>query len=203
MLASNLFVRQSRVGAGTAMFVAVFLWCAPRTALAASAQATAPSSPAAETPSTPADGQPAASGSLAADGIVTPERQFALIRSAVSQPRLANLNDDQLRFYVHVTAKQPRFSDYVKGYDFLNGPTKGGNPMSHAEFLSMITPKELHSSAGITPLETVQGAIVNWLGQKLIKTALDAIKNARSDSEIQQIQDQIDRELAALNASAK
>jgi hypothetical protein len=182
------------------MFTAVFLALTPGVRVAADPQAAEPSSSAAATPSTSADGT---TDSQAADGVVTPERQFAVIRSALSQPRLANLNDDQLRFYVHVTAKQPRFSfaDYAKGYDFIHGPTKGGNPMSHAEFLNMITPKELHSSAGITPLETLQGAIVNWLGQKLIKNALDAIKNARSEGEIQDIQDRIDRELAALNAS--
>jgi hypothetical protein len=202
MPASKSSVTISRVRAGAAIFAAVFLALTPRGLLAASSQSAGPSSPAAPAPSTPVDGVPSAD-SQAADGVVTPERQFALIRSALNEPRLANLNDDQLRFYVHVTAKQPRFSDYTKGYDFLNGPTKGGNPMSHAEFLNMIAPKELHSSAGITPLETLQGAIVNWLGQKLIKSALDAIKNAHSAGEIQEIQDRIDRELAALDASAQ
>lgn len=149
-------------------------------------------------PQRSSDAQPAPAANAAADSAV----QLDQIKTALGRPPALKLDDQQLRFYIQVVAKQPRFADYVKGYDFINGPTKGGNPMSHSEFVNMVTPKELHSSAGITASEMLQGAFTNWMGQKLIKRALDDIKNAHSDKEVQEIRDRIDRELAALNASA-
>jgi len=143
--------------------------------------------------------QPPASGPPAPD---PPAEQLAQIKAALGRPPLVNLDERQLQFYVEIVAKQPRFADYIKGYDFIHGATKGGNPMSHQEFLAMVTPKELYSSAGITATEQLQGAVTNWVAQKLIARALEDIKNAHSDKEVEEIRQRIDRELAALNASA-
>jgi hypothetical protein len=106
--------------------------------------------------------------------------------------------DGQLRYYVKILAKQTDFRDFMNGYDFINGPTRRGNPMTHSEFLSMVTPKEMNSSGGITAIETLQFAFTNWLGQSLIKKAIEDLRNARSEHEIQEIRDRIDRELASL-----
>jgi hypothetical protein len=73
--------------------------------------------------------------------------------------------------------------------------------MSHQEFLDLINPKELHSTAGITPAEMLQFAMTNWLGQSLIKKALDDVRNARTEKEVQEIRERIDRELAALRGA--
>jgi hypothetical protein len=62
----------------------------------------------------------------------------------------------------------------------------------------MVTPKEMNSSGGITAIETLQFAFTNWLGQSLIKKAIEDLRNARSEHEIQEIRDRIDRELASL-----
>src|SRR5690606_27838956 len=67
---------------------------------------------------------------------------LARIRKALDSSPSVRLDDGQLRFYVQILAKQPSFADYVKGYDLRHGPTKGGNPMTHQEYLSMVTPKE-------------------------------------------------------------
>jgi hypothetical protein len=126
--------------------------------------------------------------------------QLDRIRHSLSQGQdLLNLDDRQLRFYLEIVAKAPTFADYVKGYDFLNGPTKRGDPMSHKEFLNLVTPKEMYSSAGITPVEQLQFAVTNALGQALIRKALDDIKNAKDEREVEEIRQRIDQELAALN----
>ena len=120
------------------------------------------------------------------------------IQAAVNNPSRLVIDEGKLRIYVEIVAKWPTFAEMAKGYDFKNGPTPRGNPMTHAEFLSMVTPREMYSSAGIRPTEVLQMAVVNWLGQAIIKRGLEAIRNARSDREIAEIRARIDRELAAL-----
>jgi hypothetical protein len=85
----------------------------------------------------------------------------------------------------------------------MNGPTPRGNPMTHAEFLNMVTPREMYSSAGIKPTEILQMALVNWVGKALISKGLAEIANAKSQREIEEIRARIDRELAALRASGR
>jgi hypothetical protein len=123
---------------------------------------------------------------------------LARIRQALSTSPSLNLDKEQLRYYVRILAKQPNFADFTKGYDFINGPTRGGNPMSHAEFLNMVTPKELHSSGGITAMDTLQFAFTNWLGQSLVKKAIEDLRNAKDEKEVEAIRQRIELELAAL-----
>jgi|SRR5688572_885420 hypothetical protein len=120
------------------------------------------------------------------------------IQGAVNKPARLVIDEGKLRIYVEIIAKWPTFAEMAKGYDLKNGPTPRGNPMTHAEFLSMVTPKEMYSSAGIRPTEVLQMSIVNWLGQAIIKRGLEAIRNAKDDREIAEIRARIDRELAAL-----
>jgi len=135
--------------------------------------------------------------------IQAPERPPNLdrIREAVSKPPEIKISDGQLRIYVEVIAKWPRFDQLVKGYDLMNGPVARGNPMSHAEFLNMVTPRELHSSGGIKPTEILTMALVNWAGKAVITKGLEAISNAKSQREIDEIRARIDRELAALRGA--
>ena len=120
------------------------------------------------------------------------------IQALVNKPARLVIDEGKLRIYVEVIAKWPSFAEMAKGYDLRNGPTPRGNPMTHAEFLSMVTPKEMYSSAGIRPTEVLQMAVVNWLGQAIIKRGLEALRNAKDDREIADIRARIDRELAAL-----
>ncbi|HXT69060.1 MAG TPA: hypothetical protein VN700_04875 [Vicinamibacterales bacterium] len=132
--------------------------------------------------------------------VQAPERPIDLdrIREGVTKPPQLIIDDGKLKIYVEVIAKWPRFSDLVKGYDLRNGPTARGNPMTHAEFLQMVTPREMYGSGGIRATEMFQMALVNWAGKALIKKGLEAIGNARNEREIAEIRARIDRELAAL-----
>lgn len=129
--------------------------------------------------------------------------QLEVVRRSLNQGPGLKLDDRQLRFYLEIIAKQPTFAEYSRGYDFINGPTKGGNPMSHQEFLKLVTPKEMYSQAGITATDQLQFALTNWLGQSLIRRALDQLKEARTDREALEIRERIERELTALTGGAK
>lgn len=124
--------------------------------------------------------------------------QVARMQRALDQPQGLKLDERQLRFYLEIVQRLPTFAEYSRGYDFLNGPTTGGNPMSHQEFVRMVTPKEMYSAAGITANEQVQFALTNYVGQALIRKALEELKQARDAHQVQAIRERIDRELDAL-----
>lgn len=125
------------------------------------------------------------------------------IRKALDLSPTVKIDLNQLRFFLQVLARQPTFAEFSKGYDFKNGPTRGGNPMTHGEFLAMVTPKEMQSQVGITARETLEFAFTNWLSQSLIKRAFEEMKNAKDEREVQEIRARIERELAALRAAER
>jgi hypothetical protein len=132
----------------------------------------------------------------------TPTQEVDLVKRGLSQGVFLNLKPELLRFYSRIDAKAPRtFADYAKGYDFWNGPTKGGNPMTHQEFLNMVTPRELYGSGGIKATELLQFAFTNWLAQTVVRRGLEELKEAKSEKDAKEIRERIDRELAILKAS--
>ena len=128
-----------------------------------------------------------------------PPADLERVRKALDKPSTLDLNEERLRFYASVTEKIPMtFAEYAKGYDLWNGPTKGGNPMTHQEFLTMGTPKELYGSGGITASELLQFSLTNWIGQKLVRRGLEELKEAKTEREAREIRERIQRELRAL-----
>jgi len=124
------------------------------------------------------------------------------IRQGLAQDSTLRLDNGQLKIYVEVVAPWPTFYEKTRGYDFLNGPTGGGNPMSHQEFLGMVTPKEMYGSGGISAPEVLAMAVVNYFGQKaLLKGAkeLQQMKQSRDQKKIAEIRARIDAEIAGLS----
>jgi hypothetical protein len=156
-----------------------------------------PAQPPAASPQKPDDPKPA-----------TPltDAELERIRKALEKPLDLEpkvvLNDDRLKFYLSIVAKQPSMKELIGSYDLVNGPTKRGNPMTHQEFLAMVTPKDLYGQAGIKPAEALQFAIFNVVAQAIIKKGLEEMREAKTERELREIRDRIDRELAALARSA-
>jgi hypothetical protein len=123
--------------------------------------------------------------------------QLDRIKTALkTEPPLTKLNDDEVRFYLEIVARQPTFKDFMGSTDLKNGPVKGA-PMTHQEFLNMVTPKLLYSQAGFSASEMLQAGLVN-LAAKSVAKAFEDLKQAHTDAQVQAIRDRIDRELAAL-----
>jgi hypothetical protein len=174
--------------------LAGWLAAAPAAALAQS-----PAVPA-QTPAAPQEPTATPAPADPAKPPLVPERELERIKRALSRSPVVKVDDEGFRFYVEIVARQPTFAEYAKGYDFMNGPTRRGNPMTHQEFLKMVTPRDFYSSAGIKPTEVLQMAVTNWLGQALIRKAVEEMLRARNDRERDEIRARIDRELAALTA---
>jgi len=121
------------------------------------------------------------------------------IRRALEQEPVLDLTKERLRFYASVVA-QPFSAEKILGdkYDLIYGPTPGGAPMTHREFLDMVTPKELYGSGGIQAYELLQWSMVNLVGQALLRKAFEELKNARTEAEAREIRARIDRELELL-----
>ena len=120
------------------------------------------------------------------------------IKHKLEAPVRFRVDDGKIRFYAEAVANAPiSFKELTVNFDLRNGPVPGAG-MTHQEFLNMVTPKDLYSSAGIKPLEQLEWGIVNYAGwwaiRKLYKELNETIDERRKEA----IRKQIDRELAAL-----
>jgi hypothetical protein len=148
---------------------------------------------------------PAAGDTPAPNAQALPVDLDRIKQQAEKQPAV-KLDEQQLRFYVLVQQSAPKFADFVGSYDLKNGPTKGGAAMTHQEYLNMVTPKELNELFGSTSSSSFavfQAAVMNAAAQSLIKKAIQDIRQAHDEHEVQAIRDRIDQELAALLAKEK
>jgi hypothetical protein len=120
------------------------------------------------------------------------------IREGLERPQSATRFDDgRLRFLVEVEEKAPWFEKFTMGFDFKTGLVPGAG-MTHQEFLNQVTPKELYSSGGITALDQLQWGAVNYVAVWTVKRLYKELSEAKTEWRRKQIQQQIDRELAAL-----
>jgi hypothetical protein len=136
------------------------------------------------------------------DLLLTPE-MLERIRKAIENPAVLT-RDDRLRFYAQVVAPQPMFHARIERIieeARKPGPV-AGSVMSHSEFVSMVTPRELYSSAGISATELLQGALVNWAMHQGIKK-IQEWRAAQEAEEIRAIRARIERELAALRGGGR
>jgi hypothetical protein len=120
------------------------------------------------------------------------------IKGALQAPVRIKIDDGKIRFYTETIAHVgPTFKELSVNFDLRNGPVPGAG-MTHSEFLSMVTPKELYGSGGIKPLETLEWGLVNYVGWWAIKKLYKELSEAKDERQREQIRKQIDRELAAL-----
>ena len=81
---------------------------------------------------------------------------FNRIKGALTTPVRVRIDDGKIRFYTETVAHVgPTFKELTVNFDLRNGPVPGAG-MTHQEFLSMVTPKELYGSGGIKPLEMLR-----------------------------------------------
>jgi len=167
------------------------------------AQVSTPQVPSA-TPPDPAAPQIVVGTTQGRAEVATPDATPDLerIKTILSHDPALKIDQNKLLFYMQVVAKFPTFREFIGDYDLMKGATRGGNPMTHAEFVNMVTPRDLYGSGGIQATEMLQFALVNWLGHVLVKKLADTMSESRNENQIRQIREQIDRELAALRAKS-
>jgi hypothetical protein len=193
-----------RLAGLTALLAILHAWPA-----AAQQAPPASTSPTVSTPSAAGSGSPQSQSAVTNDkqsspqpGAVPSAENLQRIQTALAKPPTVRIDGQQLRFYAEVVAKMPTFADFIgSGEDLKSGPVKGAG-MTHQEFVNMVTPQLVNSSAGITGIETLQFALTNWAAQSLIRKAMSEFREARSEAEVRAIRERIDKELAALREAA-
>ena len=83
------------------------------------------------------------------------------------------LSDGQLRYYVEVIGKVPRFDQIFGDFDLTHGPVPHAG-VTHQEFLDLVTPKEYRPYAGLTAGEAAQAAITTLVTRWLMEQARKA-----------------------------
>lgn len=127
-----------------------------------------------------------------------PDLNLGRIRSGLEQPKPPTIFDDgRLRFFSETDEKGPSFESFTVGFNLRMGPVPGAG-MTHQEFLNQVTPKNLYSSGGINALDQLQWGAVNYAAIWTVKRLYKELDEARTEWRRKQIQQQIDRELAAL-----
>jgi hypothetical protein len=127
-----------------------------------------------------------------------PDLNLGRIRSGLEQPKTPTIFDDgRLRFFAETNEKAPSFESFTVGFNLRSGLVPGAG-MTHQEFLNQVTPKNLYSSGGITALDQLQWGLVNYAAIWTVKRLYKELDEARTEWRRKQIQQQIDRELAAL-----
>ena len=178
----------------TAAYITLVVSLSGAPALAARTSAQVP--PTATAPPAPVPAQ--TTGSSQSEEPARLPVDLSRIKTGLDRKPAMRLDDSEIRFTIEIIARQPNFKDFIGSYNFLDGGPVRGAQMTHQEFLNMVTPKLLNSSAGFTGTDTLQAALVNWAAQTVIKKAVTALRNARNGDEVRSIRAQIDRELAAL-----
>ncbi len=120
------------------------------------------------------------------------------IREGLAAPIPAKRFDDgRLRFFAETQEKIPSFKALTFGFDLFHGPVPGSG-MTHQDFLNMVTPKYINSSGGIRAIESLEWGLVNYAAMWTVKRLYKELSEARTALRKREIQQQIDRELAAL-----
>jgi hypothetical protein len=115
------------------------------------------------------------------------------IRRGLDRTPAITIAEDIPRFYVEVERELPRLEHFFPGSELSVGPAPYGG-MTHSEFLAMVTPQDLFSSAGITAFDTLTVGVTS----KLIEWLFKQWREASTEQEIRQIRARIQRELEDL-----
>jgi hypothetical protein len=129
--------------------------------------------------------------SLDPDGLPV---SLARIQKGLAKPQTVRLNPDRQVFRVEIFGQKPTIED-ILGKDFLKGPVPYGG-MTHQEFLSMVTPKDVQ---GMAAFSNKQGIIVaatsvalQWALQAAIHKYDEAKDNRAKEAARKEVQDALD-----------
>ena len=141
-------------------------------------------------PATQPSNPPAGAAQAAAD--------LERIKAQLNRAPVLKLDDNQLRFYVEVIGKQPSIADVIGSYDLINGPTRRGAPMTHQEFLDIVTPTDVRGYAAFDNRQGLIVAATSFALKWAVQKALDKLDQAQTERQKEAARKEVDEALAAL-----
>lgn len=128
---------------------------------------------------------------------------IARIQRALARKPTLRVKADKLVFRIEVFGRKPTIED-ILGPDYLKGPAPYGG-MTHQEFLSMVTPKDVQGYAMFTNKEAFTVAATSlalqWALQKAIHKFDTAKEGREREAALEEVQDAL-AELARARKAA-
>lgn len=118
------------------------------------------------------------------------------IQRALSRPPALRLVGDKPVFRVEILGRKTTIED-ILGPDYLKGPVSYGG-MTHQEFLSMVTPKDVQGYAAFNNREAFTVAATSIALQWALQKAIHKYQEAKKEREREAAREEVQDALAAL-----
>jgi hypothetical protein len=123
------------------------------------------------------------------------------IQKAVSKPPAIKLTENRQVFRVEVFGAKPTIED-ILGPDYLKGPVPY-SPMTHQEFLNMVTPKDVQGYAAFTNGQGMVVAATSIALQWTLQKAIDKYREARTERAREAARKEVQEALDALRKARR
>jgi hypothetical protein len=152
------------------------------------------------------DGQtaPAPNGSAEPESTMNPDAlpvNLDRIQRVLSKPPAINPDGTRLVFRIEVFGRKPTIAE-ILGPDFLKGPSMAG-PMTHSEFLNMVTPKDVQGYAAFDNKQGMIVAATSFALQWALRQAMQKLQDARTERQKESARKEVDDALAALRKARR
>ena len=126
---------------------------------------------------------------------------LARIQRALARPSTLRFKPDKPVFRVEIFGRKPTIED-ILGPDYLRGPVPYGG-MTHQEFLSMVTPKDVQGYAAFSNREGMVVAATSLALQWALQKAIHKVETAKEERAREAARREVQDALAELTKARK
>jgi hypothetical protein len=123
------------------------------------------------------------------------------IQRGLSRPPAINPSSTRLVYRIEVFGRKPTITD-ILGPDYLKGPAMAG-PMTHQEFLNLVTPKDVQGYAAFDNKQGIMVAATSFALQWALRQAIQKFDDAQTARQKEAARKEVDEALAALRKARR
>ena len=123
------------------------------------------------------------------------------IQRVLSRPQVINPHSTRAVFRIEVFGRKPTIAE-ILGPDYLKGPSMAG-PMTHQEFLNMVTPKDVQGYAAFDNKQGMIVAATSFALQWALRQAMQKFEDARTTRQKEDARKEVEQALAALRKARR
>ena len=123
------------------------------------------------------------------------------IQRFLGRPKVINTDSSRAVFRIEVFGRKPTIAE-ILGPDYLKGPAMAG-PMTHQEFLNMVTPKDVQGYAAFDNKQGMIVAATSFALQWALRQAVQRLQDAKTARAKEAARKEVDEALAALRKARR
>ena len=123
------------------------------------------------------------------------------IQRALAKPPAIKLETERSVFRIEIFGRRPTIED-ILGRDFLKGPTPAG-PMTHQEFLNLVTPQDVQGYAAFSNKEGMVVAATSLALKWALQKAIQKYNDAKEDRAREAAKKEVEEALAELRRARR